>query len=140
MLNQITLMGRLTKDPSISHPDYTTATLAHFTLAVDRDIKAKDGSRKTDFIQCNAWGSTADFAGKYFKKGQMALVTGRLEITPYASADGTKGSFASVRVSSLYFADSKKDGQAPAAPSPAHTTAPGQFSEITNEDDGDLPF
>ena len=140
MLNQITLMGRLTKDPNISHPDYTTATLAQFSLAVDRDIKAKDGTKKTDFINCSAWGSTADFIGKYFKKGQMALVTGRLEITSYTTTDGAKMNYAGVRVSSIYFADSKRDGQAPAAPSTDQDAAPVQFSDITNEDDGDLPF
>lgn len=143
MLNHIVLQGRLTRDPELRYTDYTHAALASFSLAVERDVKDQDGNKKTDFISCIAWKGTAEFASKYFKKGQMAIVVGRLEVQPYTDKDGNKRRDFGVRVNNIYFADSKKEGQAPAAPSPAQAEpvpAAGEFVNISAEDDGDLPF
>lgn len=145
MLNKIVLMGRLTRDPEIRHTQSQTP-VASFTLAVDRDYSGKDGAEKqTDFIDCVAWRSTADFVGKYFSKGRMAVVSGRLQIRDWQDKDGNKRRSAEVIVDSMYFGDSKKDGQSAsqsdAAQAQAYDTpTTGQtFTEI-DEDDGDLPF
>ncbi len=145
MLNKIVLMGRLTRDPEIRHTQSQTP-VASFTLAVDRDYSGKDGAEKqTDFIDCVAWRSTADFVGKYFSKGRMAVVSGRLQIRDWQDKDGNKRRSAEVIVDSMYFGDSKKDGQSAsqsdAAQAQAYATpTTGQtFTEI-DEDDGDLPF
>lgn len=142
MLNHIVLQGRLTRDPEFRYTDYTHAALASFSLAVERDVKDQDGNKKTDFISCIAWEGTAEFAAKYFKKGQMAIVVGRLEVQPYTDKDGNKRRDFGVRVNNIYFADSKKEGQAPAAPSPAQyaAAAAGEYADISAENDGDLPF
>lgn len=145
MLNKIVLMGRLTRDPEIRHTQSQTP-VASFTLAVDRDYSGKDGAEKqTDFIDCVAWRSTADFVGKHFSKGRMAVVSGRLQIRDWQDKDGNKRRSAEVIVDSMYFGDSKKDGQSAsqsdAAQAQAYATpTTGQtFTEI-DEDDGDLPF
>ena len=138
MLNQITLMGRLTKDPYFSITDYTKIPMATFTLAVERDTKDKDGNKATDFIDVVAWRSTAEFVQKYFHKGHMAVVTGRLQIRNYGE-DGQKRRYASVAASSVYFGESKKTDPQPAeAASP--TSEAHVFADISAEDDGDLPF
>lgn len=145
MLNKIVLMGRLTRDPEIRHTQSQTP-VASFTLAVDRDYSGKDGAEKqTDFIDCVAWRSTADFVGKYFSKGRMAVVSGRLQIRDWQDKDGNKRRSAEVIVDSMYFGDSKKDGQSASQSGAAQAQAyaaptTGQtFTEI-DEDDGDLPF
>lgn len=145
MLNKTVLMGRLTRDPEIRHTQSQTP-VASFTLAVDRDYSGKDCAEKqTDFIDCVAWRSTADFAGKYFSKGRMAVVSGRLQIRDWQDKDGNKRRSAEVIVDSMYFGDSKKDGQpasqsgAAQAQAYAAPTTGQTFTEI-DEDDGDLPF
>lgn len=145
MLNKIVLMGRLVRDPEIRHTQSQTP-VASFTLAVDRDYSGKDGAEKqTDFIDCVAWRSTAEFASKYFSKGRMAVVSGRLQIRDWQDKDGNKRRSAEVIVDSMYFGDSKKDGQsapqsgATQAQAYAPPAAGQMFTEI-DEDDGDLPF
>lgn len=145
MLNKIVLMGRLTRDPEIRHTQSQTP-VASFTLAVDRDYSGKDGAEKqTDFIDCVAWRSTAEFASKYFSKGRMAAVSGRLQIRDWQDKDGNKRRSAEVIVDSMYFGDSKKDGQsapqsgATQAQAYAPQVAGQMFTEI-DEDDGDMPF
>lgn len=146
MLNKIVLMGRLTHDPEIRHTQSQTP-VASFTLAVDRDYSGKDGAEKqTDFIDCVAWRSTAEFASKYFSKGRMAVVSGRLQIRDWQDKDGNKRRSAEVIVDSMYFGDSKKDGQS--APQSGATQAQayaspatGQmFTEIDEDDGDDMPF
>ena len=87
MLNHIVLMGRLTRDPELRYTQSQTP-VASFTLAVDRDYSGKDGAEKqTDFIDCVAWRSTGEFASKYFSKGRMAVVSGRLQLRDWTDRD-----------------------------------------------------
>ena len=144
MLNKIIIMGRLTRDPELRRTASSTA-VAGFTLAVDRDFKSQNGEKSTDFIDVVAWRSTAEFVSKYFSKGRMAIVEGRLQIRDWKDKDGNNRRSAEVVAENVYFGDSKRDG-APAgdyaAPmggyaAPVSTTS--SFSEIEDED-GDLPF
>ena len=145
MLNKIFIMGRLTRDPELRRTQSGTAVTS-FTLAVDRDFKSQSGEKGTDFIDVVAWRSTAEFAAKYFTKGRMAIVEGRLQIRPWTDKEGNSRRSAEVVADNVYFGDSKRDGasggdSAPAYGSPASTySAPagGGFAEI--EEDGELPF
>ena len=129
MLNSVTLMGRLTRDPELKHTQSGTAVVS-FTLAVDRDFKSADGTKETDFIDCVAWRNTAEFVSKYFSKGKMAVVSGRLQIREWTDKEGGKRRSAEVVVDNIYFGDSKKTSG----------TCPQdvEFEEV--EDDGFLPF
>ena len=144
MLNKIIIMGRLTRDPELRRTASSTA-VAGFTLAVDRDFKSQNGEKSTDFIDVVAWRNTAEFVAKYFTKGRMAVVEGRLQIRDWKDKNGNNRRSAEVVAENVYFGDSKRDG-APAgdyaAPmggyaAPVSTTS--SFSEIEDED-GDLPF
>ena len=111
MLNHITIMGRLTRDPELRRTNSGVAT-ASFCLAVDRDHNPKDGSEKeTDFIDCVAWRQTAEFVSKYFTKGRMAVVSGRLQIRNWTDKEGHKRRNAEVVADSVYFGDSKNSDQ-----------------------------
>ena len=119
MLNSINIQGRLTKDPDLRHTQNGKA-VASFTLAVDRDF----GDKITDFIDCVAWSNTAEFISKYFAKGQLATVTGRLQFRDWQDKDGNNRRNAEVLVASIYFCEKKN--------SPV-------LVEV-DEDDGDLPW
>lgn len=109
MLNHITIMGRLVRDPELRRTG-TGTPVASFTLAVDRDFgKNENGEKETDFIDCVAWRSTAEFVSKYFTKGRMAVASGRLQIRNWTDNDGNKRRSAEVIADNVYFADSKKD-------------------------------
>jgi single-strand DNA-binding protein len=109
MLNHITIMGRLTKDPELRRTGTGTA-VASFTLAVDRDFAGKDsGEKETDFIECVAWRQTGEFVSKYFSKGRMAVVSGRLQIRGWTDKDGNNRRTAEVVAENVYFGDSKKE-------------------------------
>lgn len=139
MLNQITIAGRLTRDPELRHTANGTA-VASFALAVDRDYTSKDGGeRETDFVDVVAWRGTADFVSKYFTKGQLAIVSGRLQIRPWTDDNGNKRRSTEVVAEHVYFGGSKKEGgsAAPQASAPAGT-APA-LEELPEDDDG-LPF
>lgn len=111
MLNHITIMGRLTRDPELRRTGSGVA-VANFTVAVDRDFSSKDGGEKeTDFIDCVAWRGTGEFVSKYFTKGSMAIVSGRLQIRNYTDKDNNKRRNAEVVADSVYFGDSKKSDQ-----------------------------
>ena len=111
MLNHITIMGRLTRDPELRRTGSGVA-VANFTVAVDRDFSSKDGGEKeTDFIDCVAWRQTGEFVSKYFTKGRMAIVSGRLQIRNYTDKDNNKRRNAEVVADSVYFGDSKKSDQ-----------------------------
>ena len=154
MLNHIVLMGRLTRDPELRRTQTGTA-VASFTIAVDRDFSSQGGERQTDFIDIVAWRNTAEFVSKYFFKGQMAVVSGRLQIRDWTDNNGGKRRSAEVVADNVYFGDSKRDGtegsyggsygSAPAysAPAGGRSAAPAagysDFSEI-GEEDGELPF
>ena len=156
MLNRIILMGRLTRDPELRRTQSGTPVTS-FSLAVDRDFKSQSGEKETDFIDVVAWRSTAEFVAKYFTKGRMAVVEGRLQIRDWQDRDGNKRRSAEVIADNVYFGDSRpsggnggsfNDGPAYAAPSAPAYSAPtggyaapvgGDFAEIDDED-GDLPF
>lgn len=111
MLNHIVIMGRLTRDPELRRTGSGVA-VANFTLAVDRDYNPKDGGEKeTDFIDCIAWRGTGEFVSKYFSKGSMAIVSGRLRIRNWTDKDGNKRRSAEVEADSVYFGDSKKSSE-----------------------------
>ena len=107
MLNKIILMGRLTRDPELRHTQSGTA-VASFALAVDRDFKDKQsGEKQTDFIDVVAWRQTGEFVSKYFTKGRMAVVEGRLQMRSWTDTDGNKRRAAEVVADNVYFGDSK---------------------------------
>lgn len=190
MLNKIVIMGRLTRDPELRYTQSQTP-VASFTLAVDRDFADQSGERQTDFIDCVAWRSTAEFASKYFSKGKMAVAAGRLQLRDWTDRDGNKRRSAEVIVDNLYFGESKRDNdggqrggylpqggyqeppqggyqqrqqggyggtygapqggynaqggrsgaQAPGGYPPSdYGGGPGGFSEMSDYDDGELPF
>ena len=112
MLNHITIMGRLTRDPELRRTGSGVA-VASFTLAVDRDFgNNENGERETDFIDCVAWRQTGEFVSKYFTKGRMIVVSGRLQIRSWTDKDGNKRRTAEVVADNCYFGDSKRDGDA----------------------------
>lgn len=156
MLNHITIMGRLTRDPELRYTQSQTP-VASFTLAVDRDFQNREsGEKQTDFIDCVAWRSTAEFVNKYFQKGSMAAVCGRLQLRDWVDKEGNKRRNAEVVVENIYFGESKRrDSDAsygsqsyePASSSQpgnyyAPSASPAQSSgfEVLSEDDGELPF
>ena len=141
MLNHITIMGRLTRDPEMRSTQSGVA-VAPFTLADDRDFSGRDGAEKqTDFIDCTAWRHTAEFVSKYFSKGRMAVVSGRLQIDNYTDNDGNKRKSAKVIADNIYFGDSKKDGATGGQSDEAasFTPAPSGFVPV-DVDSGELPF
>ena len=160
MLNHITLMGRLVRDPELRRTGSGIA-VASFCVAVDRDYAPKDGGeRKTDFINCVAWRQTGEFISKYFSKGRMIVVDGRLEMRDWTDKEGNKRTSAEINVDNAYFGDSKRDGDngsynggnsyggntysAPAAPSyggySAPASSPASDFAMLDDDDAQLPF
>ena len=148
MLNHITIMGRLTRDPELRRTGSGIAVTS-FTLAVDRDYKAKDAEKEVDFIDCVAWRNTGEFVGKYFTKGRMAVVSGKLQIRGWTDKEGNKRRTAEVLAENVYFADSKSESgesQAntggftpPADPTPGYAPPAGEFAPLDDED-AQLPF
>ena len=163
MLNHITIMGRLTRDPELRRTGSGVA-VASFTVAVDRDFSGRDGGeRETDFIDCVAWRQTGEFVSKYFTKGSMIVVSGRLQIRSWTDKEGNKRRTAEVVADNVYFGESKRnsDGSsygnsyggnsyggntysAPAAPSFGNYAAPAANSAsdfaMLDDDDAQLPF
>lgn len=131
MLNKCFLLGRMTKDPEIRRTNGGTAVTS-FTLAVDRDFKS-NGEKETDFFDVVAWRNTAEFVSKYFSKGRMAIVEGRLQIRDWTDKNGNKRRTAEVVADNVYFGDSKKESKE----EPEYKQA--DFAEIS-EEDGELPF
>ena len=159
MLNHITLMGRLVRDPELRYTG-SQVPVASFTLAVDRDFGGRDGAdRQTDFIDIVAWRNTAEFVSKYFSKGSMAVVSGRLQIREWTDREGNKRRTAEVVADNVYFGESKRsreDGYQSAPRSSSRDSyqsnsysggyqsfdsAPsaGAFSDLSDTD-GELPF
>ncbi len=111
MLNHINLMGRLTRDPELRYTQSGTA-VASFSIAVDRDFNSRDGGeRQTDFIDIVAWRHTGEFVSKYFTKGSMCVVSGRLQIRDWQDKDGNKRRTAEVVAENVYFGESKKSAE-----------------------------
>ena len=163
MLNHIVIMGRLTRDPELRRTGSGVA-VASFTVAVDRDFGGRDGGEKeTDFIDCVAWRQTGEFVSKYFTKGRMAVVSGRLQIRSWTDKDGNKRRTAEVVADNVYFGDSKRDSDGGSsfggntyggnsygnygAPSgnnyggySAPAGAPASDFPVLDDDDAQLPF
>ena len=170
MLNHIIIMGRLTRDPELRRTTSGVA-VASFSLAVDRDFGGRDGGeRETDFIDCVAWRQTGEFVSKYFTKGRMAVVSGRLQIRSWTDKDGNKRRTAEVVADNVYFGDSRRDsdnggssyggntyggasyggnnygGNAYNAPAPSYggysapAGAPASDFAMLEDDDAQLPF
>ena len=154
MLNHITIMGRLTRDPELRRTGSGVA-VASFTVAVDRDFGGRDGGEKeTDFIDCVAWRQTGEFVSKYFTKGSMIVVSGRLQIRGWTDKDGNKRRTAEVVADNVYFGESRRsEGNsysgnnsyaAPAAPAyggyNAPAAAPASDFAMLDDDDAQLPF
>lgn len=140
-LNQVNIMGRVVRDMELRSTK-GGSHVTSFTLAVDEDMKNKEtGERETDFIDCVAFGYTAEFAAKHFPKGTMMVVVGRLKARTYKDKDGNTRKSTEVRASNVYFAESKKTVGNPSAMAVGYgyeTDPPGDWMEV--EDEGDLPF
>ena len=158
MLNHITIMGRLVRDPELRRTGSGIA-VASFTVALERDIGGRDGGEKeTDFIDCVAWRQTGEFVSKYFTKGRMIVVSGRLQIRSWTDKDGNKRRTAEVVADNCYFGDSKRDGDGgnayggnsyssnySSAPAPSYggytaPSAPASDFAMLDDDDAQLPF
>ena len=156
MLNRIVLMGRLTRDPELRRTQSGTAVVS-FSIACDRDYAAQGAERETDFIDIVAWRGTAEFVEKYFGKGRMIVVAGRLQIRNWEDKDGNKRRSAEVVADNVYFGDSKRDAEGGAssyggsgngnhysAPSgsgySAPSGAPASDFAMLEDDDAQLPF
>ena len=130
MLNQIIIMGRLTRDPELRRTQSGTAVCS-FSVAVDRDFKSQSGEKETDFIDVVAWRQTGEFVSKYFTKGRMIVVSGSLQSRKWQDRNGQNRISWEVIADNVYFGDSKRDAPVGGGPS--------GFAEI-DEEDGDLPF
>ena len=161
MLNHITIMGRLTRDPELRRTG-TGVAVASFTVAVDRDCSGRDGGeRETDFIDCVAWRQTGEFVSKYFTKGSMIVVSGRLQIRNWNDKDGNKRRTAEVVADNVYFGESKRSSEGASyggntyggntygggysAPAPSFggysaPAAPASDFAMLEDDDAQLPF
>ena len=141
MLNKIIIMGRLTRDPELRRTGSGTAVTS-FSLACDRDFKSQSGEKETDFIEVVAWKNTAEFVSKYFSKGRMAVVEGRLQIRDWTDKSGNKRITAEVVADNVYFADSKR--------SESNDNQKENFNALSgrlsddfvpiSEEDGEIPF
>ena len=135
MLNHINIMGRLTKDPELRRTG-SGVPVANFTVAVDRDFADKQsGEKETDFIDVVAWRHTGEFVSKYFSKGRMAVVSGRLQIRSWTDKDGNKRNTAEVVADNVYFGDSKKEEKE----NSGSTAYQNDFTDLDG-DDAELPF
>ena len=155
MLNKIIIMGRLTRDPELRRTGSGLA-VASFSVAVDRDYPNKEtGERETDFINCVAWRHTGEFVSKYFSKGSMIVVSGRLQIRNWTDKDGNKRTTAEIVADDVYFGESKKEKteSASSVPGPYTTTQnpysgpwmyggvkPASDYAMLDDDDAQLPF
>lgn len=146
MLNHIVIMGRLARDPELRRTQ-TGTPVASFRLAVERDFKDKaSGERITDWIDVTAWSYTAEFVSKYFTKGRMTVVSGRLQMRDWTDKNGIKRTSAEIVADSVYWGDSRRegDGQSAAAQAPVYQTPVYQpqqdFIDLPNDGSGNLPF
>ena len=147
MLNKVVIMGRLARDPELRRTQ-SGVSVTSFRIACNRDFKPQGGEAETDWIDIVAWRNTAEFVSKYFQKGRMVIVEGRLQTRDWTDKDGNRRTAVEVVADNVYFGDSKRDGgnnydAAPAFGAPmggyAAPVGDNQFAEI-DEEDGDLPF
>ena len=138
MLNHIIIMGRLTRDPQLRYTGQSVP-VASFTVAVDRDI----GEKKTDFIDCVAWRQTGEFVSKYFEKGSMIVVAGRLQMRDWQDRDGNKRTSAEILVDRAYFGGGKPSRTESTEDTGSFEKSMEQasvFRPVDVDDDGELPF
>lgn len=143
-LNHISIMGRICNEIELRRTN-TGVPVASFTLAVDRDYSKDGAERETDFIEVVAWKNTAEFVHKYFAKGRMAVVSGRLQIRNWQDKEGNKRKTAEVVADNVYFGDSKKEADASGKSEytgfvPNSVAAPAQNFAMLTDDDAMLPF
>ena len=139
MLNYIFIMGRLTQDPELRRAGDTP--VCTFRIACDRDYKTKDGNKETDFVDVVAWRGLAETVAKYFAKGRMAIVEGRLQIRPWTDKDGNKRYATEIVAERVRFGDSKpkeNDGSGGYAPAPAYDPPEDWVPDFADVD-GELP-
>ena len=142
MLNHVVIMGRLTRDPELRRTGSGVAVTS-FTVAVDRDRAPEGQERETDFIDCVAWRQTGEFVDKYFSKGSMIVVSGRLQIRSWTDKDGNKRRTAEVVADNVYFGETKRSDNGQSANSQnnyAAPAAPAQDYALLDDDDAHLPF
>lgn len=143
MLNHIVIMGRLTRDPEYKATG-TGLSVTNFSVAVDRDVPGQSGERETDFIDCVAWRKTAEFITKYFTKGSVIALSGRLQIRTWTDKDGNKRRTAEVVVDNAYFGSSKSaesgTGYSVPYPSSPQPAIPATNFTLVDEPDAQLPF
>lgn len=132
MLNKAILMGRLTRDPELRHTQSNTAVCS-FRLAIDRDRKGSNGERQTDFIDCTAWGKTAEFVSQWFHQGSLAIVVGRVQSRKWQDKDGSNRTSIEINCDEVLFGETKKQ---------AEKQKPAYQEDVTElpDDDGDVPF
>lgn len=144
MLNRVTIAGRMARDPELRHTNTGTAVTS-FTLAVDRDFKDQSGERLTDWIDCVAWKSAAEFLCRYTQKGSIVMVDGRLQVRDWTDNNGNKRRSVEVIADNVYFGERKREEQndytrqvwpEPKAENTLQESK--QFTEI--DSDGPLPF
>ena len=138
MLNHITAAGRLTKDPELRRTQNGVA-VASFTIACDRDIKDASGNKQPDFIDCVAWRNTAEFVDKYFTRGRMVIVSGRLQTREWTDKNGNKRRNAEILAESVYFGDSKRSGENTEKNETKEAAQTVDFDQVEIDDD-ELPF
>lgn len=140
-MNEVILIGRLTRDVELQHTRNQNVAVCRFTLAVDHERKEKDGTRKAEFIDIQCWAQTAELCAKYLGKGRKVCVRGELRVDSYTSNDGTKYRKAYIEADYVEFLDSKRDVEAGAAPMPQEPMPQelddAGFSDIKDEE---LPF
>ena len=142
MLNHITIMGRLVRDPELRRTGNGTA-VTNFSVAVDRDFSSKDGGEKeTDFIDCVAWRNTGEFVSKYFTKGSMIVVSGRLQIRKWQDKDGNNRYSAEIVADNCYFGESKRGDSTSGGTGGFGYAKPAGTQDFVEVDayDGQLPF
>ena len=140
MLNHVTIMGRMTRDPELRQTG-SGVSVANFSLAVERDYTSKGtNERETDFIDCVAWRGGAEFVSKYFRKGSMAVVSGRIQTSKWVDEDGNNRKKFEILVESIYFGEGKKKDNSSGSGSYDGDYSSGSFKELDDGDDGELPF
>lgn len=138
MLNSIIIMGRLTRDPELNKTN-TGVSVTRVTLAVDRDYAPQGQEKQTDFIDCVAWNKTAEFIAKYFRKGSMAVASGRLQLRDWTDNNGIKHRAVEIIADKVYFGETKRSDGSEARPySAPGADAYADYDEL--DEDGELPF
>lgn len=139
-MNKVILMGRLARDPEVRYSQGAEPlAVARYTLAVDRRFK-RQGEQEADFIKCVAFGKTGEFAEKYFKKGQMVSIVGRLQVRSWEDNEGKKRYATDVVVDEQYFAESKASAESHRDPAPKQTSDSDGYHPADDVEDDDFPF